>query len=78
MCSHILLRIEKIRHTLQNGFLPKNHLVLINEYVHGNQQHCVINKVRNYHDEIEKAVADFHAFKLKLYCLKGISCLLKA
>ncbi len=37
----------------------------INEYVTGNQQHCVINKVRNYHDVVEKAVADFYASTLK-------------
>ncbi len=79
MCSHILLRIEKLRLNLQNRLFPKNHsftllfsvftysskVVPTNEYVNGNQQHCVINKVRNYYDEVEEAVADFHASKLK-------------
>ncbi len=79
MCSHILLRITTIRHILQTKILPKYHslasffsvftlfsdFVLINEYVIGNQQHCVINNVHNYHDEVEKAVADFLASKLK-------------
>ncbi len=79
MCSHITLRFEKLRHILQNRFFPKNYsftllfsvftysseLVLVNEYVNGNQQHYVINKVRNYHDEVEKVVADFFASKLK-------------
>ncbi len=79
MCSHIFLRIDILRHILQNRFFPKNHsftsifsvlaysseVVLIIEYVNGNQQHCIINKVRNYHDEVEKAVADFYASNLK-------------
>ncbi len=69
----------KISPHFKNNIFPKNHsftllfsvfkysseLVLINEYVYGNQQHCVINKVRNYHDEVKKAVTDFHASKLK-------------
>ncbi len=80
MCSQLILRIEKLRHILQNNFFPRNHLfallfsvfiysselVLNNEYVFGNKQHRIINKVRNYHDEVEKAVADFFAPKLKV------------
>ncbi len=79
MCSQLILRIEKIRHVLQNNFFPKNHLftyllsvfiysselVHINEYVIGNKQHQITKIVRNYHDEVEKAVADFLAPKLK-------------
>ncbi len=79
MCSQLILRIEKLRHILQNNFVPRNHLftylfsvsifsselVLNNEYVIDNKQHRIINKVRNYHDEVEKAVADFLAPKLK-------------
>ncbi len=79
MCSQIMLRIEKLRHILQNNFFPRNHLftylfsvfiyssglVLNNDYVIGNKQHRIINKVCNYHDEVEKAVADFLAPKLK-------------
>ncbi len=69
----------KLRLILQNNFFPRNHLftflfsvfiysselVLNNEYVIGNKQHRIINKVRNCHDEVEKAVADFLAPKLK-------------
>ncbi len=69
----------KLRHILQIDFFQRtfrllnffsvfpyfSELVLINECVNGNQQHCVINTVRNYHDEVEKAVADFHASRLK-------------
>ncbi len=79
MCSQLILRIEKRRHILQNNFFPRNHLftylfsvfvysselVLSNEYEIGNKQHRIINKVRNYHDEVEKAVADFLAPKLE-------------
>ncbi len=79
MCSQLILRIEKIRHILQNNFFPRNHLftilfsafifsselVLNNEYVNGNKQHRIINKVRNNRDEVEKAVAAFLAPKLK-------------
>ncbi len=79
MCSQLILRIEKNRHILQNNFFSRNHLftylfsvfiysselVPINEYVIGNKRHRIINKVRNYHDEVEKAVADFLAPKLK-------------
>ncbi len=79
MCSNILLRIEKLRHILQNGFFPKNlsftlffsvftyssELVLINEYINGNQKHYVTSKVRNYHGVVEKAVADLYASTLK-------------
>ncbi len=46
-------------------FTYSSELVLINGYVNGNEQHCVINKVHNNHDEVEKAIADFHASKLK-------------
>ncbi len=60
-------------------FFPRNHLftylfsvfiyfselIHTNEYVIDNKQHRIINKVRNYHDEIEKAGADFLAPKLK-------------
>ncbi len=79
MCSQLILRIEKLRHILQNNFFPGttslfiffsvfiyfSELVLNIEYVIGNKQHRIINKVRNYHDEVEKAVADFLAPKLK-------------
>ncbi len=79
MCSQLILRIEKLRHIIQNNFFPRNHLftylfsvfiysselVLNNEYVIVNNQHRIINKVRNYHDEVEKAVADFLVPKLK-------------
>ncbi len=78
MCSQLIIRIEKLRHILQNNFFPRNHLftylfsvfifssvlVLNNEYVFSNKQHRIINKARNYHDEVEKAVADFLAAKL--------------
>ncbi len=46
-------------------FIYSSELVLNNEYVIGNKQHRIINKVRNYHDEVEKAVADFLVPKLK-------------
>ncbi len=46
-------------------FSYSSELVLVYEYVTGNQQCCVIRKVRNYHDEVEKAIANFHASKLK-------------
>ncbi len=79
MCSQLILRIEKLRHILQNNFFPRNRLftylflvfiysselVLNNEYVIDNKQHRILNKVRNYHDEVENAVADFLAPKLK-------------
>ncbi len=42
-------------------FIYSSELVLNNEYVIGNKQHRIINKVRNYHDEVEKAVVDFLA-----------------
>ncbi len=79
MCSQLILRIEKLRRILQNNFFPRNHLFaylfsvfiysselkLNNEYVIGNKQHRVTYKVRNYHDEVEKAVPDFLAPNLK-------------
>ncbi len=40
-------------------------MVLSNKYEIGNKQQRIINEVRNYHDEVEKAVADFLAPKLK-------------
>ncbi len=46
-------------------FIYFSELVNIKEYVIGNKQHRIINKVRKYHDEVEKAVADFLAPKLK-------------
>ncbi len=46
-------------------FTSSSELVLIKEYVNGNQRRRVTNKVRNHHDEVEKAVADFYASKLK-------------
>ncbi len=83
MCSQLILRIEKLRHILQNNFFPRNHLftylfsvfiysselVLNNEYVIGSKQHQIINKVRNYHDEIEKAVVYLLASMLNEYWL---------
>ncbi len=79
MCSQLILRIEKLRHILQDNFFTRNHLftylfsvfiyfselALNIEYVIGKKQHRIINKVRNYHDEVEKAVAYFRASKLK-------------
>ncbi len=79
MCSQIILRIEKLRHILQNNFFSKEPLVYLsfsvfiysselalnNDNVIGNKQHRIINKIRNYHDEVEKAVAAFLAPKLK-------------
>ncbi len=50
---------------LHSVFAYSSELVLINECVNINQQHCVINKVRNYHGEVEKTVADFYASELK-------------
>ncbi len=58
-------------------FTYSSNFVLISEYVNGNRQHCVIHKVRNYHDEVEKAVADFHVSKLKEYWLKMFCSLRK-
>ncbi len=58
-------------------FTYSSNLVHTNKYVNGNQQHCVINKVRTYHDEVEKAVANFLASKLKEYWLKDGCSLLK-
>ncbi len=46
-------------------FIYSSELVLNNEYVIDNKQHRIINKVRNYHDEVENAVADWLAPKLK-------------
>ncbi len=79
MCSQLILRIKKFRNSLQKNFFPRNHLfsylfsvfifsselVVNNEYVIGNKKNRIINKVRNYHDEVEKAFADFLAPKLK-------------
>ncbi len=79
MCSQLILRIEKLRHILQNSFFPRKNLftylfsvliysselVLYNEYVIDNKRHRIINNIRNYHDGVEKAVADFLAPKLK-------------
>ncbi len=42
-------------------------LIFIDEYVNGNQQRCVINKVLNYHEGVEKAEAGSLASKLKEY-----------
>ncbi len=81
MCYHILLRVDTSRHILQTNLFPKiqsltfilsvltysSDLVRINKYAHGNQQHYLINKVRNYHEKVEKAVADFLAAELKEY-----------
>ncbi len=91
MCSHILFRIDSSRDILQTNFFLSNYslssilsvftfsfdLVLINTYAYGNQQHCLINKVHNYDDEVEEAVAEFEASNLKEYWFKDIFSLLK-
>ncbi len=96
MCSQLILRIEKLRHILQNNFFPRNHLltylfsvfiysselVLNNEYVIGNKQHRIINKVRNYHDEVEKSCRCFFGTqtqrKLVKRCLQSTNRLIKS
>ncbi len=91
MCPLIIFRIDTNRHILQTKYFPRNHsltwfssiftfssvLVFIFEYINDNQQHCITNIVRNYDGEVEKAVADFLASKLKEYWLKYICSLLK-
>ncbi len=46
-----------------------SNLELANEYVYGNYNNDTVHK---YHDEVEKAVADLLASKLKEYWLKDI------
>ncbi len=53
-----------------SAFTYSSDLVLINKYLYGNQQHCLISTVRNYHDEVEEAEADFLASKLKKILVK--------
>ncbi len=60
-----ILSKEPLVYLLFSVFTYPCELLLIIEYVNGNQQQCVVNKVRNYHDEVEKAVTDFQASKLK-------------
>ncbi len=84
MCSNILLRIDKRRHILQTFFFKEplgyfnfsvfsysSDPMLINKYVCGNHEHCVIKKVRNYHNVIiVKAAAAFPATKLEKILIK--------
>ncbi len=46
-------------------FIYSSELLLNDDYVIGNKQHRIFNKVRNYYDEVEKAVAEFRAPKLE-------------
>ncbi len=52
-------------------------IVLINKYACSNQQHYLINKINYCDDEVEKAVVDFLAFRLKEYWVKISEAYLK-
>ncbi len=54
-------------------FALSSGVVLINDHVHGNQQHSLTNKIRSYRDEVWKSAAIFPASNLKvLLTLKDI------
>ncbi len=52
---------EPIAYSMFSLFAYSVDLVLINKYGLGNQQHCLIHKLCHFHDEVQKAVADFLA-----------------
>ncbi len=56
-----------MRTTLAKNTTYSSDLMLIDEYVNGNQQRYVINKDLNNHEDVEIDVADSLASKLKEY-----------